>query len=223
MSLEFDGVDDAIDLGAFDVSNGLDKLTLMSWVCLNGSSDDRLISKANGEAVSDHWWALNMPSLTLAIRLKTAGTTTQLQAGTFSLNTWYHVAMVYDGATMKLYKDGVEIGSASKSGTVSQDAGANVRLADNPVGDRCLDGCMEDARIYESALTVDELSTIIALRGLDHVTTGLVHRYKLGGEDGAVASGAGSVIDTGSSPVHGTPVSAPVYRGTNLRSTRRVA
>jgi hypothetical protein len=131
--------------------------------------------------------------------------------------------MIYDGATMKLYKNAVEIGSAAKTGNVAQDASVPVRLADNPVGDRFLDGYMEDARIYERALTVDELSNIVATQGLDYITDGLVHQWMLNGVDGVTATGAGSITDTGSSPVNGTPIDSPIYRGTILKSRKRIA
>jgi len=34
------------------------------------------------------------------------------------IDTWYHVAAIYDGANLKVYLDGVVIGSASQTGTV---------------------------------------------------------------------------------------------------------
>ena len=220
MSLQFDGVGDAIDLGAFDVSAGKDELTLMCWIKPDGTGDDRLISKANGTSVAAHWWSLHLPSLTLSIRLKTgAGTTTEVQGGSFTLMEWAHAAMIYDGATMKLYKNAGEVASAGKTGNVSQDAGVNVRLADNPVGDRFFHGFMADARIYDRALSVDELRTIIGTQqDDDFVTDGLVHRWKLtDGVDGATALTA--VDSVGG--VNGTIVGAPVHRGAILKSRRR--
>ena len=35
-----------------------------------------------------------------------------------AINTWYHVAAIYDGANLKVYLNGVLIGSASQTGTV---------------------------------------------------------------------------------------------------------
>ena len=37
---------------------------------------------------------------------------------TLTLNTWQHVAAVYDGALMSVYVDGVLVASSSKSGGI---------------------------------------------------------------------------------------------------------
>ena len=222
MSLEFDGTNDAVDLGAFDVSNGIDELTIAMWIKPTASDDARLLSKANGTAIANHWWALHLPALTLSIRLKT-DVTTQVQGGTFPVDEWNHAAMIYNGATMRLFKNGAQVASAGKTGNVAQDGTVNVRIADNPVGDRFFEGFMEDVRIYERAITDDELNTIIALQGLDSITNNLVHRWLLNDSpDGTTASGSGSVKDSVGS-VDGTPVDSPIYRGLISKTRKRVA
>ena len=57
----------------------------------------------------------------LRARLKTAdGQTTTLIADASNLHAgdWTHVAMIYDGQTLKLYQDGVEVGSVAMSGAL---------------------------------------------------------------------------------------------------------
>lgn len=226
MGLDFDGIDDAVALPNFDVGVGVDKLALMCWVRPDGSGDDRLISKADGEAVADHWWTLQMVTLRLASRLMTGGVTTQLgpSGSSFTLGEWAHAAMLYDGSTMRIYKNAVQLASTAKSGNVDRDATIGVRMADNPVGTRFYDGVMDDFRMYEGTIpTPAQLAEIVAAQGLDDILTGLTHRWRLNEEPaGVVASGAGSILD----PIggeNGTPVSSPVYTGTILKSRRRLA
>jgi hypothetical protein len=102
----------------------------------------------------------NGGTVRLRFRLRTGSTTTTLIAGAGDLveGQWVHVAGVYDGATMRLYQDGVEVGSASKTGNVAQSAVIRVFLGANPPGvDKPWDGTLRDVRIYERALSPAEV------------------------------------------------------------------
>jgi hypothetical protein len=77
------------------------------------------------------------------------------------LGQWYHVAMTYDGSTLKLYVDGVLDGSCDVSGTML--------LTDEPVriggGATAgtpyhLKGLVDDARIYDSDLSANKIKKI---------------------------------------------------------------
>ena len=61
----------------------------------------------------------------LRIRLRTDGSTSTLLATSGNLvpGVWTHAAIVYDGATMRIYKDGVEVGSMPKTGFLANDPG----------------------------------------------------------------------------------------------------
>ena len=59
----------------------------------------------------------------------------------------------YDGTTMRLYKDGVEVGSLAKTGTI--DSSATTWIGANPMvaSDRPWQGLISDIRVYQTALT----------------------------------------------------------------------
>ena len=101
----------------------------------------------------------------LRFRLKTNGTTTTLIATSGDLldNQWVHVAAVYDGATMKLYKDGVEVGSVAKTGSITTNSGVSAWIGGNPPGatDRAWDGQIDDVRVYSRALTAAEIAVLV--------------------------------------------------------------
>ena len=101
----------------------------------------------------------------LRFRLKTDGTATTLIASTGDLseNLWVHVAAVYDGSAMRLYLNGVEVGSSSKSGLITTDSSVPVWIGGSPSGatDRPWDGRIADVRIYERALTAEEIQQLI--------------------------------------------------------------
>ena len=157
-------------------------------------------------------------------RLKTGGTTTTHFETSTAINTgqWYHMGFVYDGSNVIFYRDGVQNGSSSKTGTIDTSGSVEVRIADNPGPSRLeLDGFVEDCRIYKRALSLPEVQTIYAARGHDGIIDGLLHRWLLNeGAPGTAATGTGSIKDlTGA--VNGTPASSPSYRVSELSFSRR--
>jgi hypothetical protein len=130
--------------------------------------DGRLVSKADGVQDEDHYWMVSTieqgGELRLRFRLKTNGSTTTLIAGAGPLapETWTHVTAVYDGAEMHLYKDGTLVGSTPKSGVVDTDPLVAVAFGDQPGGSRPFDGVLDELRLYDRALTPEEIAILLA-------------------------------------------------------------
>ena len=82
--------------------------------------------------------------------------------GVHSPGVWTHAAAVYDGTAMRLYKDGVEVGSTAKSGAISTNNSVPVWIGDNPIaGSQSFDGLLDEVRIYERALTLQDIQALI--------------------------------------------------------------
>ena len=165
-ALQFDGIDDYVDVGSFDIWEG--SLTLSAWIKADdfGIHDARIISKSTGTAEQDHYWMLSTIKNNgnkLRFRLKANGQTTTLIGNTnLPAGEWLHVAATYDGANMRLYVNGLEDGSVAKAGTISTDSAVGVRIGDNPAsGQRNFKGTIDDMRIYSSALSVAELNALV--------------------------------------------------------------
>ena len=79
-------------------------------------------------------------------------------------NTWHHVAGTYDGKNLKLYLDGKEVASAVDevgmiSGPNQVGIGADLTFdAQNPNVPDTFRGVIDNVRIYNKALSVDELN-----------------------------------------------------------------
>src|SRR3989344_1121080 len=137
-ALSFDGTDDYINLGNMNVSGS--GITIAAWVkadTFSSSLDTRFISKANSTSEQGHYWMLgqtNSGGDELRFRLKAGGSTQTLIAssGDLPTGTWFHAIATYDGSTMRLYKDGIEVGSVAKSGTIDIDATIPANIARNP-------------------------------------------------------------------------------------------
>jgi len=173
-AFSFDGVNDYIDIGPMNIvaGSGNNGLTIAIWFKADSLIDPaqadsacgpRLISKATGFiAESNHYWMLGFCDSKLRFRLKTEGTTTTLIAsnGTLQTSVWTHAAVTYDGTTMRLYKDGVLERSISKSGTISTSNSVSANIGRNPDGSYHYNGLLDDARIYNRALSQSEIQDL---------------------------------------------------------------
>ncbi len=113
-----------------------------------------------------------------------------------TLNTWQHVALTYDGASVKFYINGIEAGinSSGVTGTLS---GA-MHNSTEPIslgargGALNYRGDMDEVRIWTRALTTTEINTQKD-GNISPNTNGLVAYYKM---DQGIAGGDNTAITT---------------------------
>jgi cysteine-rich repeat protein len=100
----------------------------------------------------------------LRFRLKAGGQTTTLTAssGDVQVGEWTHAVALYDGVSMRLYQNGVEVGSISKSGTLDVDPTTPAAIGDQPTGagSAPFHGPIDDVRIYDRALSLLEVQAL---------------------------------------------------------------
>jgi len=166
MALDFDGVDDRLDLGSVDVAGS--GITLSLWLKPQSYmyDDTRVISKATSTSANDHWWMLstNGNNHVLRFRLKTndGGNTTTLIADSGGVleGEWTHAAATWDGSMMRIYRNLQEVGSTAKGGTaVAVDAGVSAAIGNQPpdAGDKHWIGLIDEVRIHNRGLSEAEL------------------------------------------------------------------
>jgi PKD repeat protein len=164
-ALEFDGVDDRVDLAGADAGGGSGFSVVLRMRADDFDvHDGRLISKANGTAENAHWWMLSTINETgLRFRLKTDVTTTLVTGiGEIRAGEWFHVAATYDGAEMRIYINGQPIASASKTGPVASDPAVPVAIGNQPAvaGSDPFDGLIDDVRLYNVALSETDIQLL---------------------------------------------------------------
>ena len=166
-AVAFDGNTNAtgsVDLGALDVPGS--ELTIAAWINADDfdTYDARIVSKADGTATNAHHWMLSTFDERLRFRLKTDdGVTTTLigTANSLSAGTWHFVAATYDGATMRVFVDGVEVGSTTKTGSIAQDPSVDAAIGANPgTASKNFDGRIDELRIQSRALSATELQAL---------------------------------------------------------------
>ncbi len=171
--LSFDGEDDYVNLGD-DIAFSGDKATFAAWFnsedLKNCSSwDCRILSNASGTSKSSHNFMISTikrnGKTRLRFRLKTKGWVKELKAdkGDLQENTWYHVAGVYDGRKMRIYLDGNQVASGSKSGDIDFSHIVETWIGGNPDSptSRPWKGKISDVRIYNEALTSGEIQEMM--------------------------------------------------------------
>ena len=162
-ALEFDGSDDRVDVGNMDIVGS--GLTIALWMKADDFdvNDARFVSKATGVNEGDHYWMVSTINGTaLRFRLKAGGSTTTLASSTgqISAGTWYHIAVTYDGSQMRIYKNGTQIASVAKTGTINTSSSVPAALGNQPQGGRAFDGLLDDVRIYNRALSQAEIQAL---------------------------------------------------------------
>jgi hypothetical protein len=166
-SLTFNGTDQLIDLGNppdLDISG---QLTLAAWV---------RVVEANGyRNVIAHGFRWDPPQ-ELSLRVHegryefTAWNSVDHQAVAAMIpgdvDAWHHLAAVYDGQSYRLYRDGLLLDEQAESFMPIQvDAPWAIggRSAMDPADGRHYSGSIDEVRIYERALSEDEVHALARL------------------------------------------------------------
>lgn len=160
-SISFNGSTQYLNAGQFNLSGNA--LTIEGWVKVNAfKTSFPYISSVAGIEVGDNNSAIlrfgdgNLANNKLQFTLSFGSSQVKLSSTTaFATNTWYHVAAVYDGASMKLYVNGIEDASNTVSGNFT--ANGILYLGRNYDNSRTLNGFLDEFRVWKKALTAQEI------------------------------------------------------------------
>ena len=164
-ALSFNGTSSYVDLGSPSALQLTGSMTIEAWVkvAANPADDGQIVSKSNGSG----WQLKTSPDTgphTFGISVSVNSTTKAQRYSTTvpALNTWYHIAGVYDDAalTLSTYVNGV-LDNGTLRGTVpaSQlNQTANVNIG-RRTGGFYFNGVIDEVRIYNRALSQAEIQT----------------------------------------------------------------
>ncbi len=74
------------------------------------------------------------------------------------LNTWSHLAATYDGQTLRLFRDGVQVASRAQTGPINTSTGTLTIGGDALYGQHFA-GRIDEVRVYNTALTATQIQT----------------------------------------------------------------
>ena len=72
------------------------------------------------------------------------------------VTTWTHLATTYDGATLRLYVDGVQVSSKPQTGTLASSANP-LQIGGDDIYGQYFSGLIDEVRVYNVALTAAEI------------------------------------------------------------------
>jgi hypothetical protein len=158
-ALSFDGVSDLVtipDASSLDLTTGM---TLEAWLNPSALSGWRsaLLKEASGGLSYSLYAHDDAPRPAATVN---TGGIDQSTAGTvaLALNTWTHLAATYDGATLRLFVNGVQVSSRAVTGSLITSTGA-VRIGGNTIWGEYFSGLIDEVRIYNRALTATEIQS----------------------------------------------------------------
>ena len=159
-AMKFDGTDDYVDCGNDESLDITEAITIEAWVKTSDTSNtQQIVEKVTDIPANGYTIYFRNSSPYLRFRINENGndhdvnTTTQYQDG-----EWRFVVGSFNGTVMKLYVDGVEVGTTSWTGSI----GANNSPLMVGYGSRYanyFNGSIDEVRIYNRALSSDEIKT----------------------------------------------------------------
>lgn len=200
-ALYFDGLNDKIGILDSPELNPNSALTIEAWINVEewaasiwagtilskqATSPDQGYGMTVGEygriefnhSIDEGWVAVNTPQI-------------------LGLNTWYHIAGVYSGSSMKLYVNGILQSSIDCSGTPTTSEGVVINLGDNPTWTgRLFTGVMDEVRVWEVARTEQEIQENMTIE-LAGTETGLIAYYPMNEGTGTTIGDASGNNNTG--------------------------
>ena len=82
----------------------------------------------------------------------------------FVVGSWYHIVAVYSNKTVTCYVNGTVVGTANTAVNALMASSAPLYLGGNPSGSEAFTGFLDEACIYNSALTSTQVVTLFGLK-----------------------------------------------------------
>ncbi|WP_158625245.1 nucleoside hydrolase-like domain-containing protein [Corallococcus terminator] len=163
-AVEFDGVDDRIDLGNPTHLRLTGAMTLSAWVFIDDfAGNGRIVNKQGGSG--SRGWSLNVEAGGFAsFQVASSATQLVLVNGASSLPTgqWIHLAGTYEpGVALRLWVNGVQDAALTTGVPASQyNPSLNVALGNRPGGGTPFNGRIDAVRVYDRVLGAAELQQL---------------------------------------------------------------
>lgn len=153
-ALEFDGVDDYVNIAynnSLDLTRGA---TLSVWFNTDVLSTNQTFIRKNNAYIF-YFYGANLDFYLYGPDYRLSISKTN-----FATDKWYHAVATYNSSSMKIYIDGALIQSIAQTGSISTNT--NPVLIGTSGGAYQYDGLLDDARIYNRALSQSEVSRLAA-------------------------------------------------------------
>ena len=160
-ALSFDGVNDLVNVlddGSLDLTNAA---TISAWVRPSAISDWRTVVMKERPGGLVYGLYANTDSDRPAASISTDAYRDARGGSQLPANAWRHLAMTYDGATLRLYVNGVQAGTSAVAGALPPTDGP-LTIGGNGVWGEWFQGLIDEVRVYRDVLNQSEIQTDMA-------------------------------------------------------------
>jgi sugar lactone lactonase YvrE len=220
-ALSFPGGSALVALGNITQAYQTQRLSISLWIYdSSGASAHSLVSRYGGWA----FFTSDASGNDIEFAPGSADNYGKTTGGAHHTNEWEHWVMVYDGTqsgntnVLKMYRNGVQQ-TLTYSGTVesvTDNHNNSVTIGNDPDGCCGFVGLMDDVRIYNRALSQDDITRLYKLGGSTKINTslvmqpalnsGLVGHWTFDGKDIASTTSTRTAIDSSGNSNTGTMI-----------------
>ena len=162
MALDFDGVDDYVNIGNLASLNfGVGDFSVIAWFKINSISGYRgIISKWDGIGGSGHnGWCIGSWGNDARVTFEILGADQDQMVSTNNFNDglWHEIAAIRTGGVMYLYIDGNQ--EATENNNQNVDNTKNLLIGRRYCNGQSWNGDLADVKVYNRALTLAEIQS----------------------------------------------------------------
>ena len=157
-TLSFNGTGDFVRITNADNLNVTDEITLMAWAKTRENKTAKIAEKGDWDGhgiLQDHWNGWGGQIRTAANKSYSL----KWSNGIPVFNEWYHIALTYNGALLKLYVNGQLANSKQVTGKLHVNSRDFV-IGSNNGTQKFFNGSIDDVRFFNKALTQTEIQAI---------------------------------------------------------------
>ncbi|HVQ90242.1 MAG TPA: LamG-like jellyroll fold domain-containing protein [Mycobacteriales bacterium] len=159
-ALSFNGTSSWVtvpDAAALDLTSAM---TLEAWVRpVAGSGWRTVLMKERPGGLAYSLYGYDNSNRPPAVYGNFGGTDVSAAGGSaLPVNTWSHLAGTYDGATLRLYVNGVQVATKARTGPLPAST-SPLRIGGNSAWGEYFSGLIDEVRVYNRALPAAEIGT----------------------------------------------------------------
>jgi uncharacterized protein (TIGR02145 family) len=176
-ALSFDGVDDYVSIAPTSAINNLGPMSISAWqyVNPNASFGDDIMTKISGGGVLSFlfrsYWSSPVGRVEFVVKYGSQNLTVTSVSNSAEREKWQNLVVTWDGTAsssgVAIYVDGQEVSSyqtlVDGTGARSDDSTMSLYLSNN--SSNRLEGLLDDVRLYNRALSADEVAQLYTLGG----------------------------------------------------------